>query len=982
MQDSLHRAAIRVAALLVLVGMLLATSGPVFAENEKDFSSTTISLGAPFTDRAVLQRGMPVPVWGWAEPGEKITVEFADQKKIAVADDRGKWMLNLAPLKASAEPAVLMVKGGKGQRIAIKDILVGEVWLASGQSNMQWLASKCDVGRILQKGIAERVEAGKEKQPIIREAQVTDVSSALHPIERAGAQWSSDHASMSAIAYAFAYDIYREVGVPIGILNCSFSSTTIEAWTPREGFMAGRDDYTKSVYQKILQTDPSTAEHKQAWDAYYQQIEAAIEDSNRRIAKGEPVQDINIQPPGNLAGNRDASWLFNARLNPMVPYAIRGAIWNQGYANLGGGLNYYHNLHSLIRGWRLKFDRPELPVYFHQFYSHSVDPNNHPSFTSASDMRLGAAMARDIPNAGMASQIDISGSVHYYNKALPGQRLARHALKNQYGKDLVADGPIFKSYTVKGNQLIVEFDYAEGGLVVAETGTNSKATAIPTVMPDGESEVALFYLADENKAWHRAKVKIDGRRVVLTAPGVVSPRGVSYGTGGIGNQPNLYNKALLPMTPFTAYNHKRVTANDWPHHPPKIEGYMPDPSTGGMQYEYRKMPLLSTQFRDNAVLQQGKPLVIWGSSVHDWGYEAKGEAVIKFEFAGIRKTIPVKPGMMEWSVTLPPMKPSAESRTLRVAFEIDGELVHERILENIVIGDVWFVAAPATQVKVRSTKASNSVVRVMQRKAKRDRFLKPSRFSVAVSTTPKNRFACEWKDESGGDLAGLIGHRIAAKTGHPVGIILMQSSAGQDNLNPPLKSWIPFYAMKDVPSLASDYEKVGTRYPGSPSYNANLRRYVKDWKHYWDNYIPAMIKTKSVPDGATWGVMPQMSVPGGDTPATQCYNVMVHSFTPATLKGVIFFTAPTMFSGEKAEHFDEQMSSLANAWKKSFGNDVPLFYTMPTRTSVSELYRPGSIAGKHAGFEVPLDPEEASGPLIIDEAHMKAIDAIIDSADR
>lgn len=968
----------RLIILLVLVGVALAGMTPASAENETQLFPPAMKLGAPFADHAVLQHGMPVPVWGWGEPGETVTVEFAGQKKTATADEKGEWMLRLDPLKATAKPGVFSISGSKSTSVKLKDILVGEVWLASGQSNMQWLANKCDVGRVLQQQIAERIEAGQEKPPVIREAKITDVYSAIHPIEVATAQWSDEQGEMSAIAFAFAYEIYRETGVPIGILNCSFSSTAIEAWTPREGFAAGTDPYTQSVYQKILETDPSTDEHKKAWGSFYRDVEAAIQENDKRIAAGSEPTPINIKPPGNVGGNRDASWLFNARLNPMIPYAIRGAIWNQGYANLGGGLDYYHNLHSLVRGWRLKWDRPELPVYFHQFYSHGIDPNNHPAFTSASDMRLGAAMARDIPNTGMASQIDIAGSVHYYNKALPGQRLALHALKNQYGKDVVADGPFYQSYTVKGNQLIVEFDHAEGGLVVAETGTNSKATATPTVMPDGESEVTLFYLADEKRVWHRAKAKIDGSRVVLTAPGVANPRGVSYGTGGIGNQPNLYNKSLLPMTPFTVYDRKMVSAKDWPDDPPKIADFEPDPDAGGLRYEYRRMPLLSTQFRDHAVLQHGQPVRIWGSAVHDWGYEAKGKAVIHFSFAGIKKTIPVTPGMKEWSVTLPAMKPSAEPKRMVVRFEIDGELVHERTADNIVIGDVWFVAAPSAHVKVPVSKPGDGIVRVMRRKAKRDRFPQPSRYSVCVSTTPKNRFASEWKDDAGGDLASLIGQRIAAKAGHPVGLIFMQNSTGQDQANPPLKSWMPYGALSKVPSLADDYEKVGARYPGSPSYNANLRRYVADWKTYWKSYVPAMIRSRSVPDGSAWGVLPQLSAPGGGSEATQIYNVMVHSFTPASLKGVIFLTAPSMFDRQRPGQFGEQMSALANSWKAGFGDDPLFLYTRPA--SLGGIAGQGTIKGRHVGIDVPFGEAAASGHLVVDQAQLKAIDALIESA--
>jgi len=184
---------------LILAALLSAAPLPAAAADKP-----SIELGAPFSDRAILQRGMPVPVWGWSKPGDKITVAFAGQKKTAEAGKDGKWMAKLDPLEASSEPREMTVTLASGQSCALKDILVGEVWMASGQSNMQWLASKCDVGQVLQKQIDARVAAGKEKPPVIREAQVTDFFACLQPIEHATGEWHADGANMSAVAYSFA----------------------------------------------------------------------------------------------------------------------------------------------------------------------------------------------------------------------------------------------------------------------------------------------------------------------------------------------------------------------------------------------------------------------------------------------------------------------------------------------------------------------------------------------------------------------------------------------------------------------------------------------------------------------------------------------------------------------------------------------------------------------------------------------------------
>ena len=957
--------------LALAAAMLLA---PMAARAEEETPAAkpgpAIELGAPFADNAVLQRQMKLPVWGWSKPGTTVTVEFAGQKQTAQAAKDGKWLLELAPLEANAKPQEMVISETPGNKMTLTNLLVGEVWMASGQSNMQWLAGKCDVANI----IAEL--SAKGPPPPIREYGVTTVVSALHPIEHAAGEWKTGgFENYSAIAFAFAHKLYQELKVPIGILNCSFSQTSIESWTPREGFGEEKDDYNMSVYQKIRETDPATPEHKAAWGKFYQDLEDAMKHNAELAKAGKEAQPVAVPPPGNVSDNRDPSWMFNGKLNPVIPYAIRGCIWNQGYANIGGGLTYYNNLHSLISGWRKCWNRPELPVYFHQFYC----PNgvtDQLSLDSMSQMRLGALLARDIPHTGMACQIDVSGAIHYRNKAVSGQRLALHALKNQYGKDLVVEGPIFKSYKVDGDKVTVEFDFAKGGLVVGETGTNAMggkgkdATGFsdPKIIENGDDKVTLFYLADENRVWYRATMRIDGDKVTVTSPKVKSPRGVAYATGGVGFVPNLYNHALLPMSPFIYYDHQLVTGKTWPDDPVKIDGVKPDASQLGLRYEYRKMPLLSTQFAKNAVFQAGVPVTIWGSAVHEWGYEAKGKAEIKFSFAGIEKTIPVTPGMKEWQVIVPPMEASAEPKTLKVAYTIHGEAVHERVCDHIVVGDVWYVAAPALAAMPDDKAAGDSVVRVMTRRANRAGSPTPSRFSVAISTTPENSYASRWED-AGGDLAGILGRRIAAKTGKPVGIVFMQSATGRGAIDPGLKSWISGDCLKLAPSLMEDYKSVIAMFPGNPYYDANVKRYIADWKNYWADYIPAMIAGRKVPDGSAWGHYPTLAVASSQSEAAQGYNVMVHSFTPASFKGIVFLCSQRMFEADQGANYGEQLSALANCWKERFAcGDPYFFYTIPNKSLAPGVTRPATIKGKSTGVEIDDWTSAAGVTRLIEQA--------------
>lgn len=916
----MDRLRLRYRALTVLLITAVFYVSGAHADN-----APPIELAAPFTDGAILQRGKPVPVWGWSTPGVEVEVSFAGQTKAAVAGNDRKWRVLLDPLEATAQPTEMSITAA-GKTHVLTDLLVGEVWIASGQSNMQWLASKCDVGRVLQAGIEKRVEAGEETPPMIRESKVIDIFSALHPIERANIEWTDDAPNMSGIAYAFAYDLWRELGVPIGILNCSFSSTQIEAWVPREGFAAGQDDNTQSIHAELLESDPATPEHKAAWSAYYSALDQAIKDNEQRMAKGQVPKAIEIKPPGNVSSNRAATWLYNARMHPFVPYAVRGAIWNQGYANMNAGLAYYDNLHSLARGWRIKWQQADLPIYFNQFYTPGkAGDNNHPSFGPTAEMRLGTYLARDIPNTGMASQIDIGGSVHYYRKALAGKRLALHALNNQYGKAIPTDGPMFESYRVQGNKLVLSFHNTEGGLVVGQVQPDSKLPGVPLRLENSETEVTLFYLADRDRVWHQAQVKIDGDKVVLTAPGVSEPRGVSYATAGVGPQPNLYNQAMLPMTPFAVYDNQIVLSETWPHDPPKVAGYVPDPNSGGLKYEYRKFPILSAQFRDNAVLQHGKPVKIWGAAKRQYFPHVPGKRAIRFRFDGVERRIELTPDMDEWSVTLDPMKPSREPKTLDVALLIDDEVVHERTVANIVIGDVWFVAAPKLLVNLQEVQASNRIVRVMKRQAKRDKDASPSRFSIAVSTTPKNRFASYWEEAKTDTLHGTIAHRIAMHSDDiPVGVIFMQTNPAKGQADVPLKSWIPFWSLKESPSLAEDFAKLGTQYPGAPTYHDNLRRYANDWQTYWNEYIPEMIAAKAVPDGSAWGKIPNKAAGDAKSQATQAYNVMVHSFTPTALKGVLFIVGKDTLAGLDDQTANDQFKVLTDSWQQRFGGDVTI----------------------------------------------------------
>ena len=276
-----------------------------------------------------------------------------------------------------------------------------------------------------------------------------------------------------------------------------------------------------------------------------------------------------------------------------------------------------------------------------------------------------------------------------------------------------------------------------------------------------------------------------------------------------------------------------------------------------------------------------------------------------------------------------------------------------------MFGDVWYVAAPPGKFEVPEVKPAGQIVRMIENQSKREGKDAPSRFSVCVSRTPRirqpngkwvGRFASYWKDASG--LAAALGNRISATTGRPVGVIFMQTKS-----NVPIKNWIAPGFLKDAPSLMKDYKTVGSKYRDNPYYLANVRRYISDWKQYWGEHIPAMLETKAVPDGSSWGHYPSPKPQVGDSTATWTYNVYVHCFTPAALSGVVFLSSESMVAEDQGANFGLEMSALANCFKARFalgqnGEDIPFIYTVPSKTLAAKITAANKIKGRSTSVEI------------------------------
>jgi hypothetical protein len=370
-------------------------------------------------------------------------------------------------------------------------------------------------------------------------------------------------------------------------------------------------------------------------------------------------------------------------------------------------------------------------------------------------------------------------------------------------------------------------------------------------------------------------------------------------------------------------------------------------------YDYRKFPILSTQFRDNAVLQADQPVTLWGAGARQYFQHAEGEKIIHISFNGIEKKIPVDDDTKIWKLTVPAMEASAVPKTLRAALTVNGELVHERIVENIIIGDVWYVAGLGDQKIAKRDEPVSGPIRIMTRIAKGVKHGEPRPFSVATSTTPDNRFSSYWSTPVEAGFAANLAKSIHAKTGHPVGIIYVDEGGLE------LKHWMDVPSLANAPSLKADYQDIAAVTPGTPFYKENAERYLEAWKTYWGNYIPEMIETKAVPDGAAWGSYPQFAGTV-NTDAVQVHNCLLASFKRTQLKGIVFMAEASNVADNEGAHFGEQMSALANGWKRFFkGEKDPHFvYTIPSKDLAPKISKPTGIKGASSAFTVNAWPEK------------------------
>lgn len=445
----------------------------------------------------VLQRDMAVPVWGWAEAGEEVTVSFAGQTKKTKTGDDGKWTVSLDPLKANENGSALTITGKN--KITLENVLVGEVWICSGQSNMEWA---------IRQSMNPKEEAAAANYPQIRLFNVPGHTVSPLPKDEGAGQWQvcdpNSANNFSAVGYFFGRRLHKDLKVPVGLIGSNWGGTRIEPWTTLAGF--------ESV-PELSKIADQVKNYKQ----------------DTRVGGGQP------------------SAIYNSMVHPLTPFAMRGGIWYQGESNGSEGITYYQKKHALVNGWRKAFQNKDLAFYWVQLANFQKESDKPEGGEGWAKLREAQTQALDIPGTGMAVITDIGAAndIHPKNKQDVGWRLAQWALHQTYGqKDLVPSGPLYKSHKVEGKTIRLSFDHVGSGLIIGK-----KNGLEPTAeVKDGKLE--HFSISGKDNKWVWADARIDGQTVIVESKEVTEPVAVRYGFTMNPAKANLYNKEGLPAGPF------------------------------------------------------------------------------------------------------------------------------------------------------------------------------------------------------------------------------------------------------------------------------------------------------------------------------------------------------------------------------------------------------------------------------------------------
>ena len=486
-----------------------------------------VSVPSLFSDHMVLQRDKPVRIWGWADPGETVNVKLDGMTAEIIADDSGEWKLSLPSMPAGG-PHAMHISGNND--IRIEDVLIGEVWVASGQSNMEWPVGKSTN--------ADLVTLAARRAPGIRYVQVRNRGS-QSPQRETDRNWQvispATVGDLSGVAYAFAEVLNDVLGVPVGIIENSWGASAAESWVDRDVIV--NDPQLRNIHEEWLQIeaayDPAAEEA-----AYAERLaEWEAKAAEFRVRGLKPPRKPG-SPPDKMTGQKRPGNLWNARVLPIAPYTMRGVIWYQGEANSHPSeraAQYHHLFSTLIREWR-KLWGEEFPFYWVQLADFREESEFEEEHGWAFLREAQTRTMNTVPNTGQAVTIDLGEGkdIHPREKEEVGRRLARWALNRDYGfTDLPARSPEFESWTQEDSRVIVDFKYTGSGLKTFDT---EAAKGFVVRRSDGHWQVV------------EGKVYRDHSILIELAPGI-EITAVRYAWA---NNPirNLYSQDGLPVTPF------------------------------------------------------------------------------------------------------------------------------------------------------------------------------------------------------------------------------------------------------------------------------------------------------------------------------------------------------------------------------------------------------------------------------------------------
>lgn len=489
-----------------------------------------ITLPAVFSDHMVLQRDRSNPVWGRAEPGETVTVTIAGQSHTANANAAGEWRTELDPLPAGG-PYSLTISGMSAQQ-EFTDVLVGEVWICSGQSNMFWPLAWIDFSEL---------EIASAHQPQIRLLTVPERGTQTPQFTFEG-QWQvcspQSVSQFSALGYLFGKRLHDALGVPVGLINTSWGGASIAGWIPRDKYAV--DDYHARQLQSWDARAAATtdADQQAALGAYERELDQWKNAGSSGRAPRKPLDPrYSRDRPGNI---------FNGMLSPLRGYGIRGVIWYQGESNISHPYHYRTSFPLMIECWREAWGQGDFPFYWVQLPNHGPATSD-PTESEWAELREAQSLALRLPHTGQAITIDTAEgrNLHPRNKQLVADRLVVLPLRRDYGVKVDADSPTYASMEVRDNKMVLTFDHVDLGLYAYDT-----------------EEPLGFAIAGEDEAYVRAQAEIINRnQIAVWSESVPHPANVRYAWA---DNPvaNIQDRNGLPLAPFRTDDHAAITRHD------------------------------------------------------------------------------------------------------------------------------------------------------------------------------------------------------------------------------------------------------------------------------------------------------------------------------------------------------------------------------------------------------------------------------------